>query len=396
MRGLSKKILILLLLISLTLSLTGCIERLDLSKRAFVVGIGLDKGTEEKYRLTLQIANASGLGIGGAGTEVEEPVWVYATEGDTVFEAIREQLKNVNRKPFYGDTQIIVIGEELAKDGIKDILDILERDPETSITSTVLIARGMTAETVMHGKSTIESIPAMQLFEIVENQSGNAMIHKATLFDLLNDLNTESMNPTIGVIELVDETDEELYIRDFQVRNSAVFKGDRLVGYLDRDGNLGSMYILGNVEGLIANVPNPREEGKIVAIEEVRAIVKKQAKLDKNSNMVTIHVNVKAYGNIGGMQGVKDLTTQEAISALEKEAADKIKKQIQHAIYLSQKEFDSDFLGFGKTVRKQQKKYWKEFGPKWQDAFSNVPIIVDVDFKINRTGIIGPPTRVLQ
>jgi len=72
-------------LLTLTLIiLSGC-KASDISKKSFVVGMGVDLAGEDEMKLTLQIAKPfSPNQIGKQGT-TENAFWVNSTTGKTIF-----------------------------------------------------------------------------------------------------------------------------------------------------------------------------------------------------------------------------------------------------------------------------------------------------------------------
>ncbi|WP_169089094.1 Ger(x)C family spore germination C-terminal domain-containing protein [Paenibacillus sp. PL91] len=79
--------------------------------------------------------------------------------------------------------------------------------------------------------------------------------------------------------------------------------------------------------------------------------------------------------------------TPEILRACEKELEDKVKKELEATITKAQKEFKSDFLGIGQIFYQQHRKEWKtKFKPKWDEAFPEIPIHVDVKIKILNSG----------
>ena len=63
---------------------------------------------------------------------------------------------------------MLVIGEDLAKEGIGESLDLLSRDWELRSDFYVVIAKDMTAEEILNVTTTIESIPANKMFNTLK------------------------------------------------------------------------------------------------------------------------------------------------------------------------------------------------------------------------------------
>ncbi|WP_425447972.1 Ger(x)C family spore germination protein [Dethiothermospora halolimnae] len=371
--------------------LAGCWDNVDLTKQAFVVGVGLDKTKEGKLELTLQIVKPSTVASKEGPSTGDKPVWVYSTEGHTIFEAVRKQLETINRKPFYSHAQIIVIGESLAKDGIQESIDFFERDVEPRLTSSVLVAKGTTAKEILKAKSGLEDIPAMHFKEILQNEKNNLNILNIKLIDILEDLSYPAANPVIASIDIV-KRNKVLSIKDTAVKGCGVFKRDKLVGWLDTEGTKGMKYIKNKSKDGIINVENPLNNKLKVAIEQLDSETEIDVNIDNEGLKFTIGVEGK--GNIGGQQGTEDLTSSKQLKSLEEEVQNKIKSQIEHVVNEAQKNFKSDILGLGLKVSKKYPYYWDELKKDWSKAFGKADIKVDVKFNIVRTGLISHPTDI--
>lgn len=370
---------------------TGCWDNVELTERAFISGVGLDKTTDDEIELTLQLTKPSEVSQEQDTKTGKEPVWTNTSRGETLHEAVRNQFTTVNRKPYYSHIQIIVIGETLARDGIKDVLDFFERDHETSLTPMVIIAKGTTAKNILNAKSDLENVPASHIRQIVEASNVNLAILKSQLIDVLKQLSSAGHGLTTSVIEIVNE-DTDLNIKDMKIEGAAVFEKDTLIGWLSPCETKGLKYLLNKSGSGIINIDNPLDREKMIAIEQLRAKSKIDVRI-KDENTLLL-VEVKSEGTIGNQEGIGDLSTQEMIDILEEETADVIKQEIHHVITKAQKEYKNDIFGFGEVVHRKYLGAWREIKNNWDEVFSTTPIQVEVTFKLNNTGIIEKTLEV--
>ncbi|MDF2545361.1 MAG: hypothetical protein K0R93_259 [Anaerosolibacter sp.] len=372
-------------------SLTGCWSNKNLNSRALVAGVGLDRSDDGQVELTLQIIRPSAVGNTEGGKLNDEPVWIHSSKGTTVFEAVRAQLTTINRKPYYSHVVAIVIGEEMAKSGIEDLLDFFERDAEPRLTSKMLIAKGTTAKKILSVKSKLETIPAQNISQITENRESNPVIQQVTLFDLLQQLSTSGREATIGAVEISDEgknADES----NIRVSGSAVFKRDRLVGWLDPIETAGVQYILGDVTSGIIVIQNPNDPSKMISIEEVGAEAETKVVLDEDR--LGFRVDIKAKGNVGSQRGHGDITSEAVIRKIEEETAQVIKSQILQAINVSKNKYNSDIFGFGAALHREYPKIWRQVQDDWDRQYQKATVDVTVEFKIKQLGLIGKSLEI--
>src|SRR5690625_4551243 len=98
---------VLIPILSVVLLLSGCGFK-DIDKRVFVVGFGIDGGSEEKpYKITLKMA------IPGK-KDSPKPEYTYLTqEADTIAKAIRLSESNIDKELEFGHAKVIVLGEDV-------------------------------------------------------------------------------------------------------------------------------------------------------------------------------------------------------------------------------------------------------------------------------------------
>ncbi len=149
-----KKCMFVLLI--LCLFLTGCWDRRELNELGIALALGIDK-VEDEYQVTAQVVVPSEIAM--KTSTGRSPVTLFQAKGETVYEAFRKMTKNSPRKIYPGHLRMLVIGEDLAEEGIADSLELLSRDWELRSDFFVVIAKDMTAGEVLNVTTTIESHP---------------------------------------------------------------------------------------------------------------------------------------------------------------------------------------------------------------------------------------------
>ncbi|WP_028308811.1 Ger(x)C family spore germination protein [Desulfitibacter alkalitolerans] len=378
--------LILLNICLVMISITGCWNNKDVTEINIAAAVGIDKSDDHKIELTVQLVkpDAMKLGEGGGGGK-EKAVEVFSITGDTVFECFRNLLIIVNQKIFISHLQLIVIGEQMARDGLSDIMDFFARDHEANRQAGVIIAKGTSAKEILTAESTLEKIPALHILSVLKNNASFAKTQKLMMIDVLKEISSPGKNLTIGVIEGAKEK-EKPSLKDMKIEGSAAFKNDKLIGWLNSQETRGLLFTGDQVKSGIINIPNPLNEDKKVAIEMIRSSGKKDVKI-KDEKLVFL-IEIKEEGNIGDQQGNGDLTTPELIQKLEEEVAGAIEKDIRDIVDLAQKEYQSDIFGFGEIVYRKHLNYWQQVQENWDEEFSSTPVEIKVTAKIRRAGLI--------
>ncbi len=385
-----KKSVMIVILCSILVLVSGCWNNRPVEEMTFATAIGFDKEKDGQVEVTIQLVKPSALS--GDGGSDKEAVWVYSNSGETVFEALRGMLNTVSRKIFMGQINLVVIQDQVAESGIMDIIDFLARDHEVNRKAEVVIAKEIKAKKVLAAKSELEDIPAVHIVDALQNNSAYAKVRDIKLFDLLTCLSASGFSPTVGVIQSTTELREEVEIKDLEMQGIAVFKKDKLVGWLEPAATRGLLFVLGEIESGIINITNPVEKDEKVSFEIVNSQIEKE--LELKAGEPNFSIKVTAEGRLGEQHGKGNLVTPKMVEKLEPRVEAVIKNDIKQAVNLAQKEFQSDIFGFSQLVYRQQIEYWQDNYQDWNQIFSQVPVEIKVVWETRSSGVSGSRIKV--
>ena len=399
---LKKKIILGIIIISILFSTTACWDNENIDEIAFVTGIGFDKTEEGMIEMTVQLVVPTFLQQREQGSD-EEAFWTTSFEDETVFGAVKGMLSIVNRRLFRNHIAIVVIGEELAREGMIDVLDFLERDHEMRKNAEMLVARGTTAQRVLQAQSNLEDIPSVHLTDIMENARLLAKLKQKDLITLLREVNQQGQSSVIGTVQIVgqdgkdepaeeaDNGEEMLLLKDMVVEGAAAFKEAQLVGWLSPPETRGYLFAQGGVVDGVINVDNPQDREQRVSIEIRSAGVEKEVELAAGEPRIS--VEVWATGNLGEQQGAGNLTTQSDFAELAQELSARIEEEIREVVDLAQQDYEADIFGFGELMRRQHPDYWQQVRGDWEQEFIQAPVEIEVETTIRKPRMIRMPTR---
>ncbi|MDR3643772.1 MAG: Ger(x)C family spore germination C-terminal domain-containing protein, partial [Clostridia bacterium] len=143
------------------------------------------------------------------------------------------------------------------------------------------------------------------------------------------------------------------------------------------------------IKSTILTIANPQEVGDLVSLEVISSSGKLTARLE--SGKPILGIEIKATGNIGEEQGSADLTDENDIEILEKEAQTLIACNIKDMLVASQTTFDCDILDFNDMLYKHDYSNFEKIKDNWNALYRSADIGVQVQFEISRTGIIKKP-----
>ncbi|MGE5585614.1 MAG: Ger(x)C family spore germination protein [Bacillota bacterium] len=396
----------LLLVPAVMVTATGCWNRREIETVGFVLAAGIDEAREEgKIQLTVLIAKpfAIGAGMGTHGTTEEKPFWVVSSTGYTVFEAVRNLLSQSPRRPFWAHNRFIVVGEEFARKGIGDVLDLFRRDGESRLRVWMVVAKGAKASDLLQTEFEIERMPPEGAKGLLEAaRTGLSTVGEDMLNDFLQRLEGEGIDPIATRAEIVPRP-QEFDIRgelkrekiggSLRLTGAAVFRNDRLVGWLNKPETRGFNWITGKVRSGIIVIEKPGEEGKFIGLEILRA--KGAFKPEVRDGRVTVTVKVEAEANVGDIQGFIDLLkSPELWASMERRMATVIENEVLAAVAKAQ-ELGSDIFGFGAELNRRDPKKWAcEFRDRWDEEFRDIDVQVEVKAKLRRSGLALRSTRI--
>lgn len=386
------KKIVLIILCLLPLLITGCWNNVELNDRGFVVGVGLDKALDGKIEYSVQIIKPSVLESRKQGGNVKATE-VISAQGQTVFEAIRNLLTSTNQKLFYGHMQVIIIGEELARQGILNVMDFFVRDTEPDKRAQVIIARGTTAREILTAEGETQDIPAVEIINTLKNTKALPKIKETKLFELMKIVNSKGKNPVLGIVA-TPEKSKTLTVAQLDFTGTAVFNKDKLVGWLNPEETTGFLFTENKITSGIINVSNPLDTSAKVAIEMTRSSTKKDVRFINGEPV--LYIEIKEEGNMSEVEGQGDLTAPDQVKELENETAQVIKNKVANVIRLAQEEYQSDIFGFGDIVHRKNLKYWREVENDWNEVFSTLPANIKVESKIRRSGLIKKQAGVAK
>lgn len=370
---------------------SGCWSNHDLADLSLVVGIAIDKTDTGEFELTVQIVKPGAIKPSGDTSGKNDAYVDVSASGESMFDASKNLLALVNRRLYYAHVQLYILSEEIAKSGISEVFDVIERRADSRRRTLVLISRGIKAKTLLGSKSKLESIPATHITEELEVSDTTSESFKIEMIRILEEAVNKGNDIVLPVLYNSTSSSNPTQ-EDFPLRGAAVFKKDKLAGYLDPIQTMGYSFASGKVKSADLEIPNPMEKGRKVAIEVTHMESRLIAEI-KNGQPY-LGVKVAAKGEITEQHGGGDLTDDYVISTLETEAEKEIAGRIQDMLRIVQKEYHSDILGFNDKLYKNHHREWEKMVDHWEDIYSRTPINVNVEFEMRKSGMVRKPAAI--
>jgi spore germination protein KC/spore germination protein len=373
--------------ILISLSLTGCWSGRELDTIGIVMGVGLDKPKElNEIEMTVQVMDPSKIKSTSKDSNEKgggnKAFINMKDKGITISQTLIEVNHKLDRDLFFSDNEIIILGRNIAEEGIGKKLDFFLRNRETRMLVQVLVAEGSASE-VLDISPDIENINAANIAELIKLGKKHSEIVSTNLRDFSSKVMSKTTAPVAPMIGIVKE-DQKIKVH---ISETAVFKKDRMVGRLDKKETKGYLWIVNKVKKGTTEV-TLKDSNELVSIETSSSKSKVTPKI--SDGKVSFNIEIKEEGEISDQLSVEDLAKPKKFEELEKAKAEVIEKEIMAAVNIA-KELNADIFGFGEIVNKSYPKQWKTMEKNWSEIFPDVQVTVKVDTKLRRNGRITKP-----
>lgn len=381
----------LILLLMLQALLSGCWDSVELNRRAIVSGVAIDRGDSEaeRYRLSFQVIVAEE--ISGEKSRGISPVAVYTGTGRTMFEALADASRQTARFLSLGHIRVLVISEAFAREGIKDILDVLERESDARLNSLIFISKGQPAHELMTTMTVFSKIPANDLVEKLETTSKQFGYNfRMAVDDVIRGIQLRGGGPVIngvyttgdreqaGTNESLKRIKPETILR---VSTLAAFKDDKLKGWLTGDAALGTVLLHNKIKEFPSLIKD--KQGGYLAFNVYQSqLTLKVQSADPEHPVITVRITQQAA--LKESPNPLDLTSPEVLDKLSEQLAEETVRQLKEAVAAA-REFGSDYLGFGQALQRKDPHGWKKVRDHWEDIFARCEVKYDADVVIRHT-----------
>ncbi|SET37028.1 Ger(x)C family spore germination protein [Paenibacillus sp. NFR01] len=387
LRSLRKAVLIFLM----PLLLSGCWDSVELNRRAIVSGVAFDLGKSdmEKYVVSFQVIVADE--ISGQKTRGTSPVALYTGKGRTIFEALSNASRQTARFLSLGHVRVLVVSEELARQGISDMLDTLERESDARLTSLMFISKGQPAKDILSTMTVFSKIPANDLVEKLETTSKQyGYNYRMEVDDIIRGVKLPGGGPIInGVFTRgnrgkADNNDNLKTIAPqvvLNVSDLAAFKGDKMVGWLSGSEAFGTVILHNKIRQFPLLILHPGQGFISFNIYKSQVGIRAIAKVPERP---VIKIKISLQAELKESPNNLDLTSSVVLQKLARQIEEEARSQVLAGIQAARK-MNSDFLGFGLALERANPRGWKRVEGRWNEIFQHCKTDIYIDAVIRHT-----------
>ena len=378
-----KKLIIILAIIIIPIS--GCGYK-ELNNLSIVTAVAFDK-QEKNYELSFLIANSPKAQT--SSKEGEAKTTVYSSQGKTIAEASKKIEQIVPKQIYLGHINVVIISEDIAKEGFLNIADWLLRNPQTRKKFYLLQAKDEKAKNILKIVSPLESFPSQSIATLIEsNSETKSVATNITYSNFISQILEKGYDPTLPSITIkgdakkgsneknLETTEPESYLA---LGPLAIYKKDKLKGFLTEKESWTVNVLKNEAKEINYNVKYQNQD---ISIETNNLKTKIKIKNEKN-----IEITVSGKGNIYNINNKINLQNYQEIHKIEKKWNQNLKQDLYNTIKKITKTYQTDIFGFGNLIYKNKPKTWQKIEKNWNNKYlQNINIKIKTNLKIEGTG----------
>jgi len=371
-------------LISIIFLLTGCYDQKELNTIAIMTATEINK-IDDEFIINVQVVNPQSS---DKTVNIQVPFIIYTGKGKTIHEAYREIKRQSSRFLYPNHMQILIINEKLAKENINQIIDFFLRVPDIRTEFNVLIGKN---ENILNITTPIDDVSGTSILETMKT---NNKYLGVTNFVTFNDLANMNLNKNLQIIipsietvnykeeaESKENTEKTQIDSLYKLGNLAVFKDDKLLGYLSEDESISYNIIKNKAQSIL--ITYECEKNKYMTIEATDI----KSKIDTKNK--EINITSKMTGNISENLCNIKLDDEKNIKKLEKNIKKYIEEKINTSINNIKEKYNSDIFGFLDIIYKTDYKTYKKIKDTWsKNEFKNTKVNIKASIDIIGKGNI--------
>lgn len=382
-----KKLIISIIIFFL---LTGCWNYKELNEYCIVTGIAIDKNQETgDYIVSLLISNSTQKSTDANSTELQTVL--YSGEGESIYEAIKDIGLIAPKELFLGHCTVLILSEDIAKDGIDNIIDFFLRFPSVRKDFQIVLARDCMAKDTLKITTPLSSYPSQSISEnLLSTYELQGTVYSLDFNNMLNILLVDGNNLSINSIKIIGNEEKGSTKDNFESSEPAaklkidtlgIFKDDKFLAWSTMEESRGINIINNKIKELYINIPY--KEGYIILRTQD---MKTNIEIDLKNNKPSVDINVKSQSFISEVNTNIDLTKMGIMDEIEKKAKNEVENMINSAISLAQ-EYNTDIFGFGEMFHKKYPNYFEKNKKNWnKETFDRLNIGIKIDLTIQSKG----------
>jgi|GEM_PF-1480817 len=342
------KFLLVFVLIVSILGSSACWSRREMESVAYILVLGVDSTPGGNVKIFAQVGlpSADPAGAGGEGPVIQ----TISSQGRDISEALDNMYLQTTKSPNLNHLRLVIIQENLAREGLWHMLDFLRRNVEVRLNVLAAIT-SEDMEKLLGVEDPLSTQPALAIFSQFNLNAQRSRVPQSELMKLISQI----LEPDLQAVLPIIETGEDR----FTLGKTAVFDGEEMKTDLDEDETLGLLLWRDQVRGGVVTVPQGEKDVASFRILSSST----ETHLNWDGERLHVQVTVKPEVDIVELHG-KDL------SDLENSADHYFINRMADTLEVA-KEEGIDFLGLSALLRRKNPQVWHSIKDNWDEVLLN-------------------------
>lgn len=354
----------------LALSLAGCMQAVRLKERAIVQAVGVDYA-DGLFTLTIRYFVPEGSGGQEAFDASKSNNNLIRSQGETMTQAVEEAARLYGRQVFFGSNRLIILGEELARSGIRKVVDYFNANHQLDPSVYIFLADGDAAK-IVDGK-----MESAQMEQMAMTATKHSHIDGGTMMDIVTRLEEGRGAVDVPILKL--EGDE------VRIEGSGLFRNQKLVDKLSEQEIRGILWFNGKAEKNVVVVE--LDDGRKASLEIISSSSKKRPRIDSAGQLV-FDVEIRADSTLREVLSDSSGTvTTELVPQIRLAQEAKIRLMVHQAIEKAVVENHTDILGLGASIRKTLPEFYEANKDRLDEVIAGARFEIGINCNISRIGL---------
>lgn len=375
--NLLRNILIIAILFSLMFSLAeNPSSSVGLDNLAYITAIGIDIGEKDTYKISFQVStikssssdSSEGSSSSSSGSSEEESsnskstsFTINTVECNSIDSGISLMNTYLDKSIDLSHCQIVVISEDLAKNGIYSIINAMVNKIEIRPDCNIIISKIPKDEFSDSDRPSIQDLLSEYYNVTTNTENKSGYTKNITLADFFYALKCNCIEPfaALGTVrnpkkKTTSSTDNSSSIDKsaqsvvsstgkpiVELLGLATFKGEKLVGNLDGTETICYLLLSNKLENTTITIPSPMDNNKNIDLDiSLNSKPKIKVNIDNTSPYVDINLTINA--KILSLNNNDSKLTSDLLNQIEDSANKYITNKIYSYLNKTSKDYNAD------------------------------------------------------
>lgn len=374
MKIIKNKIIVILIIIFSTISFYGCWNYSEMEDFKHVAGIAVDRDKDkDEYIVTVEILETY------PGSK-QLKSHVVQSRDKIIHAAFRDAIKKIGNRLQLSHARVFIVSKDIAREGIVSAIDLINRDVEVRNDMWIAVSKEDLASEILTKSKSEQEIISYDIEAAIKNSAKVGKYIGVETFKLTDTLLTEGVSPILPMVKLAKKDGN----MGFEVSETAVFKGDKIVGELTERETMMLQFF--NGKDLEFIFPVDSDGNGTVSLEILGS--KRDIKVNLNEDKIVMNTYIDIDTAISELadSGINYINEEER-NKLKNRAEEQIKSDCNLLVEKLKKQYKSDIIGFGKELKKKKPQKWKKVSNNWDEIFESLDINISVNIDIKYSGL---------